>query len=109
MLCSQRLLQSGARSDLEVFELPVVFLMHLLGIRVLLQRLGVVIVKISRVSWTTQMRHNWTLHSTVIERIPVDILEPRMCFNGLGAAPDIAEPLRHVNITETGDDVACVA
>lgn len=52
------------------------------------------------------MWYDWAIHFSVIESIPVDVLEPGMRFDGLCSAFDVTEAFRGVDCAEAGDQIA---
>lgn len=84
---------SYTNSISEVIERPLVLLPHVLRIRLPVLRLGVVLVEVPRVRRVPQMRDDGTGGASVVQVVPVDVIEPAVALDGLCTAFDVAQSL----------------
>jgi hypothetical protein len=102
------LLSSLKLGYLKVRKAPFIPPRKLIGIRVSLLGFRIVLIEIPRISRSPQMRYNRSVSPSVIQIVPIDVLEPGMCFYGGGAAFHVSKALRCVYCAEGGDEGAGV-
>ncbi len=94
----------------KVLEFVVVLLRHILSVRALAFRGGVVIIEITSVSCMLHLWNDRAFDLSMIQGVPVNGLEEWVVLHKSSAvdttAGNIAEPLRWIDGTKTADEVA---
>lgn len=94
----------------KVFEFVVVFLCHILGVRTLAFRRGIIVIIVTCVSPVFELRDDRTLDPSVVQGVPIDCLEKSVRLDQSStidtATGNIAKPLRWIDGTETSNEIA---
>jgi hypothetical protein len=93
---------------LEIIECFIPLLGHLGRVGLSSLRLCVVLVEVARVRWASQVRHDRTVHSPVVQVVPIYLPEPRMGLDSARAALNIAQALGGVHGAKTANKGAGV-
>lgn len=84
-------------------------MLHLFRVRSIALRWSTVVVKIAAIGGMPDLRDDWTLDPTMVDGVPVDIFEERVCFDQCRPTNtvlrDVAQPLRRVDSTAASDEV----
>ena len=96
----------------KVFELLIVFVLHVFCVCAALRRGSVVFGEVAGICWAFHLRNDWTFHLAVIQRVPIDRFEEGMRFHRCSpmkiALRDIAQPLRRIDRAKCTDNILSV-
>jgi hypothetical protein len=93
---------------LKIFERLIPLVAQFFGIWVAMLAFWLIFVKVSRVRWPSKMGNNGAIDFTVVQAVPVDILEPRVGFDTASTAANVAQSLGCIDSAEAGNEVACI-
>ena len=94
----------------KVFEFVVVFLCHILGVRALAFRRGIIVIIITCVSRVFELWNDWAFDPSMVQGVPIDCLEEWVRLDKSStvdtATGNVAKPLRWIDGTETSNEIA---
>ena len=94
----------------KVFEFVVVFLCHILGVRALAFRRGIIVVIVTCVSRVFELWNDWAFDPSMVQGVPIDYLEEWVRLDKSStvntATGNVAKPLRWIDGTETSNEIA---